>query len=92
MSNIVHYIVDKGVATITIDEGKANAVSFQFLKEVNAALDQAEKKQAEGMTGRPGKFSTGLDLSVVTQDRDAAIKLTWLGAKLTVSLLSFSTP
>ena len=93
MNKIVSYQVQENIATITIDDGKANAVSFQFLEEVNAALDQAEQDNAVViLTGRPGKFSAGFDLSVVTKGGEAALKLARAGAQLTVRLLGFPTP
>ena len=65
MSNIVTYEQEENIAKITIDDGKANAVSPQFVGELNRALDQAEmNKTVVILTGRPGKFSAGFDLSV----------------------------
>ncbi len=93
MSNIVSYQEKENVATITIDDGKANAVSPQFVEEVNAALDQAESDTAVVvLTGRPGKFSAGFDLSIVTQGGEATAKLTRSGAELAARLLGFPTP
>ena len=43
MNKIISYQVQENIATITMDDGKANAVSFQFLEEINASLDQAEQ-------------------------------------------------
>ena len=89
MNKIVSYQVQENIATITIDDGKANAVSFQFVEEVNAALDQAEQDNAVViLTGRPGKFSAGFDLSVVTKGGEAALKLARATAHLCVSCRS----
>jgi enoyl-CoA hydratase len=53
MGNIVSYQEKEKIATITIDDGKANAVSPQFVEEVNAALDHAESDKAVViLTGR----------------------------------------
>jgi enoyl-CoA hydratase len=85
--------VEENIATLTIDDGKANAVSFQFLDEVNAALDQAEQDRAVTiLTGRPGKFSAGFDLSVLSSGADAAATLVRNGALLCARLLGFPTP
>lgn len=93
MSNIVSYQEKENVAAITIDDGKANAVSPQFVEEVNEALDQAESDNAVVvLTGRPGKFSAGFDLSIVTQDGEAREKLVKSGAELAIRLLGFPTP
>jgi len=93
MGHMVTYSDNEGIATIRIDDGKANAVSFQFLEEMNTALDQAERESAViVLTGRPGKFSAGFDLSVVTKGGKAALGLVRGGARLTVRLLGFPTP
>lgn len=57
-----------GVATLTIDDGKANALSGALLAEINAALDQAEtddEVKAIVIAGRYGRFSGGFDLDVM---------------------------
>jgi enoyl-CoA hydratase len=93
MSKIVSYRVEENIATLTIDDGKANAVSFRFIEEVNAALDRAEQDKAVTiLTGRPGKFSAGFDLSVVSSGGEAARKLVRSGALLCARLLGFPTP
>ena len=57
-----------GVATISIDDGKANALSHAVLAGIEAALDQALDADAKAVVieGRDGKFSAGFDLSVMT--------------------------
>ena len=93
MNEIVSCRVEESLATITIDDGKANAVSFQFIEEVNAALDQAEKDKAVTiLTGRPGKFSAGFDLSTLSKGGEAATQLVRTGALLCARLLGFPTP
>lgn len=93
MSEIVSYRVEENIATLTIDDGKANAVSFQFIEQVNAALDRAEKDKAVTiLTGRPGKFSAGFDLSALSRGGDSATRLVRIGAQLCERLLGFPTP
>ena len=93
MSEIVSYRVEENIATLAIDDGKANAVSFQFIEEVNAALDQAEQDKAVTiLTGRPGKFSAGFDLSALSKGGEAATQLVRTGAQLCARLLGFPTP
>lgn len=93
MSEIVRYRVEQNIATLTIDDGKANAVSFQFIEQVNAALDRAEQDKAVTiLTGRPGKFSAGFDLSALSKGGDAATELVRTGAQLCARLLGFPTP
>ena len=93
MSKIVSYEKKENIAIITIDDGKANAVSPQFVEEVNAALDRAESDKAVViLTGRPGKFSAGFDLSVVKQGGKAQADLFRSGAELAIRLIGFPFP
>jgi enoyl-CoA hydratase len=93
VNKIVSYRVEENLATLTIDDGKANAVSLQFVEEVNAALDQAEQDKAVTiLTGRPGKFSAGFDLSALSKGGEAATQLVRTGALLCARLLGFPTP
>ncbi len=56
-----------GVATLTMDDGKANAMNFDFFESLHAALDRAEAGRASALVfrGRPGFFSGGLDLKLI---------------------------
>ena len=94
MTELVTYEKDENVAIITLDDGKANAVSHQVIDELNAALDKAEEEKATVLlTGREGKFSAGFDLSVMKEGGPAAVgKLVGDGARLSQRLLAFPTP
>src|SRR5215468_1327693 len=66
MGRGICYTLADGVATITMDDGKVNALSPHMLGELNAALDQAEADEAAVvLTGRSGVFSAGFDLTVL---------------------------
>ena len=55
--------VRDGVAVVTMDDGKANAVSLTMQEAVNAALDEAERAGLPVvLTGRTGILSAGFDL------------------------------
>lgn len=94
MSTLVTYEKDENVAIITLDDGKANAVSHQVIDELNAALDKAEAEKATVLlTGREGKFSAGFDLSVMKEGGPEAVgMLVGAGARLSQRLLAFPTP
>ena len=78
---------------ITMDDGKANALGFEMLAQLNAALDKAEEAgKVVVICGRPGKFSAGFDLSVMGEGGDAMIDLLRCGANLSRRLLAFPTP
>jgi len=93
MSQNVTYTLDDGVALITLDDGKANAVSPDFVRSVNAALDQAEVDKAiVVIAGREGKFCAGFDLKIMQAGGEAAQALLTDGARLAYRLLAHPTP
>lgn len=93
MSEIVSYQENDKVVLIIMDDGKANAVSPLMLTQLNDALDQAEKSaKVVVITGRPGKFSAGFDLSIMSQGGGAMANLVVAGAHLALRLLRFPTP
>jgi enoyl-CoA hydratase len=85
--------LDDAVATITMDDGKVNALSIPMLGEIAGALDRAETDRAVVvLTGRDGRFSGGYDLSVLRADGRDALTLLRRGFELAVRLLTFPTP
>ena len=81
-----------GVTTITMDDGKVNALSPAMQAAVQAALDAAEAAgDAVVLTGRDGILSAGYDLSL--QGEPAAfIDQVRTGFELCERLLAFPTP
>ncbi len=78
---------------IVMDDGKANALSFDMFSAVNAALDVAEKAgKVVVLAGRPGKFSAGFDLKVMSGGGQPMVDLLRSGAELAQRLLKFPTP
>jgi enoyl-CoA hydratase len=93
MSDIVTYKRDGGVGVITIDDGKANAVSLSLQNELNAALDLAETDNVPiVLTGRPGILSAGFDLKTLAASGQPAVDMLNGGLNLSIRLLSFPTP
>ena len=86
--------VDGAVATITIDDGKANALGHAVLGGIEDALDQVEEAGARAVVvvGRDGKFSAGFDLSVMTSGAEQAKELLARGARLGARLYGFPAP
>jgi enoyl-CoA hydratase len=83
MGTLVSYQSGDSVATITMDDGKVNALSPQMLRELGAALDQAEEDRAVVvLTGRPGTFSAGFDLRVLRGGGAAASAMVHAGFEL----------
>lgn len=59
-----------GVALLTLQSGKVNAVGPDFLEGMHALLDQAAGARALVLTGAGSSFSAGLDLpSLIDLDR-----------------------
>lgn len=60
--------IDNGIAVIEMDDGKANAMDNVFVEEFAESLDRVESDNAKVLifAGRPGFFSGGLDLKLLT--------------------------
>lgn len=86
--------IHDGVATISMDDGKANAVGFDLIAGLNVALDEAEASaRAIVLVGREGKFSAGFDLSVLgSGDPQQASRLVTQGGTLGLRLFRSSLP
>lgn len=59
------------VTVLHLDDGKANALSFELIAAIDAAITDAEadaEVHAVVLHGRPGRFSGGFDLGVMFGD------------------------
>ena len=93
MSAIVDYRLEDSVATITMDDGKVNAMSPRMLRAVGAALDRAEADRAVVvLSGRAGVFSAGFDLPVLRAGGSEAVAMVRAGFELAERVLAFPTP
>jgi len=85
-----------GVLIITLDDGKANALSFDMLAAINDAIDSAETDEGVGaivLAGRPGKFCAGFDLGVMLgDDMSAIVELVAQGGDLVQRLYGGNMP
>lgn len=87
--------IDGKVAHIAIDDGKANAVGFNFLEAVNGALDEIDANAEVGaivLSGREGMFSAGFDLKVMTTDPERAGEMVNGGGRLLNRLFTHKLP
>ena len=86
--------IDDGTAIVRLDDGKANALSYDVLEALGRALDRAEEEQARApvLNGRPGRFSAGVELSVLRQGVQQAMALALNGAELAIRLFEFPMP
>lgn len=93
MTELVTYELNNGIATITLNNGKANALSHEVFEGLNAALDQAEQDKAIViLTGQPGMFSGGYDLKEMQKGPKEAMALVKVGSTLTRRLSAFPRP
>lgn len=89
----VRYEAIDAIAAIALDDGKANALSPAVIAGLNTALDRAEREQlAVLLGGRPGRFSAGLDLGVMTSGAGPAKALLKSLAELALRLYAFPRP
>jgi enoyl-CoA hydratase len=93
MSELIDYQLDDGIATLTLSNGKVNAISPDVIAAFNTALDRAEQDRAIVIiTGQPGILSGGYDLKVMTAGPQQAISLVAAGSGLARRLLSHPFP
>src|SRR5579862_8984884 len=89
----VHYELCDGIAVITMDDGKANALSPAVIQALHTSLDRAEREAAAVLlTGRARRLSGGFDLSVMTSSVDAMRALVTAGADLLLRVYLFPRP
>jgi enoyl-CoA hydratase len=93
MTQLVTYEYEAPVASITMDDGKANALSTDMFAALGAAFDRAE---ADGgavvLAGRDGMFSAGFDLKVLTAFGPEAPRMMRAGFELAHRMLAFPRP
>ena len=93
MSELVTYNLNDGVATVTLANGKVNAISPDVIAGLNRALDQAEQDKAVViLTGQPGILSGGYDLKVMVSSPQAALDLVAAGSTLARRMLAHPYP
>jgi len=93
MSDLIAYHLEDGIATLTLSNGKVNAISPEVIAAFNAALDRAEQDRAVVIiTGQPGILSGGYDLKVMTAGPEQAVNLVTQGSTLARRLLAHPFP
>ena len=93
MPERLRYEVRDGVAVLTLDDGKANAISPQTVSELHACLDRAEgEASAVLLTGRPGRLSGGFDLKTMGGGPEEVRGLVEAGARLLLRIYSYPRP
>lgn len=89
----VSYELRDRVAIITVDDGRANVVSHAVAADLAVAISRAESEAAAVViAGRPGKFSAGFDLAVMTSGTDNARALLKAGAEVSLQIHGLRIP
>ena len=85
--------IEDGIAWITLDDGKVNALSSEMIGEIDVAFDAAESAGAVTvLSGREGIFSAGFDLGTFKRGPAASVQMLRAGAQLYLRLLAFPRP
>ncbi len=93
MSENLKYELKEDVAYLTINDGKANALSFEMIEALTAAFDKAaDEAQIVVLRGEGRALSAGFDLSVMGQGVEAAQKLVLAGAHLMLKIYEHPQP
>jgi enoyl-CoA hydratase len=85
--------LDDAVAVLTLDDGRANAISRETIAALEAALDRAEKEaRAVLLLGRAGRFCAGFDLAVMRSGTEPMRALVTAGADLLLRIALHPLP
>ncbi|NKB58821.1 MAG: crotonase/enoyl-CoA hydratase family protein [Alphaproteobacteria bacterium] len=73
MSDFVTFDLTDRIATLTMDDGKANAFGLEMIAALCDGLDRAAAEaSAVVITGRPGVLCAGFDLKIIRGNDDVA--------------------
>ncbi|MFK8042760.1 crotonase/enoyl-CoA hydratase family protein [Congregibacter sp.] len=88
------YSLENNIAVLTFDDGKANVVGHQFLDDMNAGLDRAQRDNAGAIIicGRDGMFSGGFDLGEFKKGVEQGQAMVKRGFELLIRLAGFPLP
>ena len=90
---MLEYQMQGDVAVLTMDDGKANAVSHAYIDALSEGLDRAEEDaKAVVLLGRVGVFSAGFDLKEIAKGPAESKALVDRGAALLFRLFTFPMP
>ena len=93
MNSLVRYALNNDVATLRMDDGKANVMNAPMLAALNEALDRAEQEaRVVVLYGREGFFSSGFDLAVFKQGGPGVLAMLDAGFRLSMRLVNYPLP
>jgi enoyl-CoA hydratase len=89
----VTYEPRDNVAVVRMDDGKANALTYEMMDGLDEAFTRAEKEAAAVvLTGRAGKFCAGFDLKLMMAGPDQARALVTRGGDLFLRMYALGLP
>src|SRR5262249_6353872 len=93
MSALVTYHRLESIVTITMDDGKMNALSPDMFAQLAEAFDRAEADRSSiVLSGREGAFSGGFDLRVLRGGGPMAYRMAGRGSERAERLRAFPAP
>jgi enoyl-CoA hydratase/carnithine racemase len=93
VADLLTYALDGSTAVVTMDDGKANALSNEMIDQLLAALTRAETEaKAMVLAGRPERFCAGFDLKVMMSGPANATALLTRGSELLLRLYAAKVP
>jgi enoyl-CoA hydratase len=93
MNTLVRYELNNDVATLRMDDGKANVMSIAMLAALNEALDRAEQEaKVVVLYGRAGSFSGGFDLGAFKRGGTEVATMIEAGLRICARLVEYPLP
>ena len=93
MTDFVDYQMQQGIATLTMDDGKANAFGMEMMAALTQGLDRAAAlADVVVIMGRPGVLSEGFDLKVINGPKDGVRAMVVAGAELLMKVYMHPQP
>jgi enoyl-CoA hydratase len=90
---MIDYKLENNVAVVRMDDGKANALSYEMIDALMDALRRAEgEASAMVLAGRPERFCAGFDLRVMMSGMENAVAMLTRGGQLLLSLYDAQVP
>ncbi|MGB3810122.1 MAG: crotonase/enoyl-CoA hydratase family protein [Parvibaculum sp.] len=92
-ASILNYTLNDGVAVLTMDDGRANALGHDMIGALKAALTRAEgEAKAVLLLGREKRFCAGFDLEVMAAGPEHVAPLVTAGAELLMDIYTHALP
>lgn len=93
MTELLTYDLSDDVATIRLDDGKANAFSNAMFDAVGAAMDRADgEAKIIVLRGKEGIFSAGYNLKELMLGGETAVNLVRRGSEFAVRMMETRKP